>query len=201
MTAFNAPNASAYDTLLTRRSVKAKDMRGSGVEKSLLTKILEAGLRVPDHGKLTPWRYIVLEGEDRFKLGRLIKEALIAEGEANEQVADKMQGYATQGPTLVIAVYSPSTAKPIPEWEQMLSAGASVMNMLVAATALGVASQWLTGWASFSPTVMAGLGLKEDEKIAGLVFFGDHPETPPDERPRPSINEIVEWGFPAEGEA
>ncbi len=201
MTVLNTPNPSAYQTLLSRRSVKAKDMLGTGIDRPTLTKILQAGMRVPDHGKLTPWRFIVLEGDDRAKLGTLIKNALVTEGEASAEIAEKMQGYAKQGPTLVIAVYSPSNAKSIPEWEQMLSTGASVMNMLNAATALGIASQWLTGWASFSPTVMTGLGLKDNEKIAGLIFFGAHPEAAPTERPRPTLDERTHWGFPVSGGA
>lgn len=197
MTAFNTPNPSAFDTLMTRRSVKAKDMTGQGLPKAALDQILAAGMRVPDHGKLAPWRFIVLEGDDRAKLGDLIAEALVAEDACNTNAAEKMKGYATQGPTLVVAVFSPSTAKPIPLWEQQLSMGASVMNMLTAATALGYASQWLTGWASFSPAVANGLGLSEDESIAGLVFFGDHPEASPDERPRPDQGSHITWGFPA----
>ncbi len=86
-----------------------------------------------------------------------------------------------------------------PVWEQELSAGASCQNMLVAATALGFASQWLTGWAAFSPAVMKGLGLGEGERIAGLMFFGNHGEEPTDRR-RPVFDEQVSWGFP-EGEA
>lgn len=196
MTEFNAPLAPAYDLLMRRRSVKAKDMTGDGVDKDTMRKILAAGLRVPDHGKLAPWRFIVLEGDERKKLGRLISYALMEEGETSLKVAEKMQGYATQGPTLVIAVYSPSSAKPIPEWEQQLSMGASIMNMLNAATALGVASQWLTGWGAFSPTVAAGLSLSAEEKVAGLLFFGDHPETAPTERTRPDFDDHISFGFP-----
>lgn len=198
MTEFNTPNTSAYDTLMHRRSVKAKDMGGDGLPREDMVKILKAAMRVPDHGKLAPWRFLVLEGSEREQLGELISDALVAENACNSNAAEKMKGYATQGPTLVVAVYSPSTARPIPEWEQQLSMGASVMNMLTAATALGYASQWLTGWATFSDHVARGLGLTEDEKIAGLVFFGDHPQEAPTERPRPDFDSQVHWGFPGE---
>lgn len=194
----NTPNPSAFETLMNRRSVKAKDMQEPGPDRETLDQILTAAVRVPDHGKLAPWRFIVLEGDERCRLGELISTALVAEGQASEKVAEKMQGYATQGPTLVILISSPSDAKPIPVWEQELSAGAVGMSMLNAATALNVASQWLTGWASFSPTVAKGLGLTEKERIAGLFFFGTHPDNAPLERDRPALDDKVHFGFPGE---
>ncbi len=184
---------------MRRRSVKARDMVGPGPDRETLEKILSAGMRVPDHGKLTPWRFIVLEGAAREQLGDLISEALVAENNASENIAEKMKGYATQGPTLVIAIHSPSTARPIPAYEQMLSTGAACQNILVAATALGIAGQWLTGWAATSKTVASGLGLAGDEQIAGFLFFGSQSEEPT-ERPRPSLEDRVVWGFPEGGQ-
>ncbi len=105
-------------------------------------------------------------------------------------------GYATQGPVLVIAIFSPSNEKPIPIWEQWLSTGSACQNMLISATALGFASQWLTGWAATSSAVAGGLGLCEHEQIAGFMFFGDHPEKQPSERPRPVFEDQVHFGFP-----
>ncbi len=192
---FNTPNEATYDLLMTRRSVKAKDMAGPGPDRQAMAKILAAGMRVPDHGKLEPWRFIVLEGEEREKLGDLIAKGLLSENETNPNVAEKMKGYATQGPVLVVAVFSPSDNRPIPLLEQEMSAGAACQNMLIAATALGYASQWLTGWASYSPTVASGLGLAEGEKIVGLLFFGNHGDEPT-ERPRPNTVDHVIWGFP-----
>ncbi len=192
---FNTPNDASYDLLMTRRSVKAKDMAGPGPDRQAIEKILAAGMRVPDHGKLEPWRFIVLEGAEREKLGDLIAKGLVSEDETNPNVAEKMKGYATQGPVLIIAISSPSDSRPIPLLEQEMSAGAVCQNMLIAATALGYASQWLTGWASYSPTVASGLGLTEGEKIVGLMFFGNH-GTEPTERPRPNTEDHVIWGFP-----
>lgn len=192
---FNPANPATYDLLTARRSVKTRDMRDPGPSKDAVTKILTAGMRVPDHGKLAPWRFIVLMGTDRARLGDLIVFGLITENETSEKVAEKMKGYATQAPTLVVAVHTPQSSSPIPVWEQQLSIGAACQNMLIAATALGFASQWLTGWASYSPTVKNGLGLSEDEKIAGFLFFGDHSENMPSERPRPVFSDHVQWGF------
>lgn len=194
---FNTPNPETYDLLMNRRSVVAKAMQGPGPDDAVIKQILAAGMRVPDHGKLAPWRFIVLRGEEREKLGELIAKALIEENETSEKIAEKMKGYATQGPVLVVAVSCVQDHPVIPVWEQELSAGAACQNMLVAATALGYASQWLTGWAAFSPAVMKGLKLAEGERIAGLMFFGDHGDEPTD-RKRPVFDKQVSWGFPEE---
>jgi nitroreductase len=197
-TNFNPTNPETYELLMKRRSVKANDMLAPGPDHETITKILAAGMRVPDHGKLAPWRFIVLEGEAREKLGDVFADLAVTEYDANEQLVQKAKGYATQGPTLIIAISSPSTKHPIPEWEQHLSAGAACQNMLVAATALGLASQWLTGGGSYSPKVCKALGMTEKEKIAGLMFFGQHGERAPTERPRPNIDDHIIWGWPSD---
>lgn len=193
---FNTPNPATFDLLMNRRSVKAKDMEGPGPDRATLEKILRAGMRVPDHGKLAPWRFVVLEGEDRGKLGDAICDALIKEQETSEKIAEKMKGYATQGSVLVVAIFSPREHPAIPHWEQQLSTGAACQNMLIAATALGHAAQWLTGWGSYSPSVRAALQMAEAERIAGFLFFGDKPEKQPTERPRPELENHVTWGWP-----
>lgn len=194
----NPANSETYDLLMQRRSVKTRDMQGPGPDRTVMTKILAAGMRVPDHGMLTPWRFIVLEGAEREKLGDIIVAALISEKETSEKIAEKMKNYATQAPTLVIAISNPGTERPIPEWEQHLSVGAACQNMLVAATALGFAGQWLTGWASYSPTVCTALGMGPNEKIAGFMFFGHHGDEQPAERARPQLDNHVIWGWPAD---
>lgn len=195
-TSFNTPNAATYDLLMTRRSVKSRDMQGPGPDRAMLEKILAAGIRVPDHGKLAPWRFVVLEGEAREKLGDAICAALVKEQETSEKTAERMKGYATQGPVLVVAVFSPKFHPAIPEWEQQLSTGAACQNMLIAATALGVAAQWLTGWGSYSPSVRDELKMAANERIAGFLFFGNHGPDQPTERPRPNIEDHVTWGWP-----
>jgi len=196
-TTFNKPSIEAYDLLMNRRSVKTRDMHEPGPDREALEKILAAGMRVPDHGKLAPWRFIVLTGDARAKLGKVITDGLIAEWETSQKTAEKMSGYATQSPALIIAVYSPNDSRPIPEWEQQLSAGAACQNMLIAATALGYAAQWLTGWASYSKYVAKALKMTEQEKIAGFMFFGSHSRQPT-ERPRPNPADHVIWGWPAD---
>ena len=194
---FNTPSDEAYDLLMNRRSVKTRDMRDPGPDRQALEKILAAGMRVPDHGKLAPWRFVVLTGDDRVQLGKVISDGLIAEWETSEKTAEKMSGYATQSPALIVAVYSPNESRPIPEWEQQLSTGAACQNMIVAATALGYAAQWLTGWASYSKYVAKALRMTSQEKIAGFLFFGSHSRQPT-ERPRPDPADHVTWGWPAD---
>ncbi|NVJ97025.1 MAG: nitroreductase [Alphaproteobacteria bacterium] len=192
---FNTANPATYDLLMNRRSVKAKDMVGPGPDRTAMEKILSAGMRVPDHGKLNPWRFIVLEGTDREKLGDLIAEGLVKEDERDPKIAEKMKGYASQGPVLVVAISCLNPAHKVPLMEQELSIGAACQNILVAATALGYASQWLTGWAAYSKTVADGLGVGANEKIAGFLFFG-HQDREPTERPRAVEAEHITWGFP-----
>jgi len=196
---FNTPNEATYDLLMNRRSIKAKDMVGPGPDRAEMEKILAAGMRVPDHGKLAPWRFLVLTGAEREKLGDLIAEGLVVEDERDPRVAEKMKGYASQGPVLVVAIMCLNPDHKIPVLEQELSIGAACQNMLVAATALGFASQWLTGWAAYSKTVANGLGLSANEQIAGFLFFGNQADEPT-ERPRPNISDHITWGFPESNE-
>ncbi len=197
---FNSPNPATYNLLMTRRSVKTRDMTSPGPDQNAIEQILAAGMRVPDHGKLGPWRFIVLRDQSQEKLGDLIAAMLVSENETRPEIAQKMKGYATQAPVLIIAISSPKNDSPIPLWEQELSAGAACQNMLVAATALGYAGQWLTGWAAYSPGVQASLGLQADEKIAGFLFFGSHDRTP-SERPRPEAGNHITWGWPEAGQS
>lgn len=189
---FNIANTETLDLLLTRRSVKTTDMIGPGPSKGDLEKIFAAAMRVPDHGKLAPWRYIALMGDKRDKLGEAIATALEAEQEVSEKVREKMKDYGNQAPVCVIAVHCQSDKRPIPAWEQELSTGASIMNLLIATHALGYVGQWLTGWAAFSPTVAKELNLANNEKIAGFIFLGNQ-DGQPKERPRPDFNEVVTW--------
>lgn len=191
---FNTSNPQTLNLLMKRRSVKAKAMIEPGPDRAQLSEILQAAIRVPDHGKLNPWRFIVLTGEDRNKLGALISQGLKNEGDVSQKVCEKMAGYATQGPTLIIAVSSPVEHRAIPLFEQQLSMGAACQTLLIAAHAIGFVGQWLTGWAATSKTVKDGLGLKSHEKIAGFIFLGSQ-ACDPSERPRPNFDDVVQWGL------
>jgi nitroreductase len=179
------------DFLKTRRSVKPREMDGPGPSPAELDTILTIGARVPDHGKLAPWRFIVFEGDARARAGEVIAAAL-ARNKPDASAADleAAKSALTEAP-LVIGVVS--TIKPhpkVPPWEQELSAGASCMNIVSAATALGYGANWLTGWFAFDRHVLEGLGLAAHEKIAGFIHIGK-PTRPNEDRPRPDLAEIV----------
>jgi len=189
------PNLEALNLLLSRRSVKSRDMAMPAPNAKDLETILSAAIRVPDHGKLTPWRYVVLESAGQEQLGESITKALIKENETSEKVAEKMAGFATQAPLLIVAIFNPERDHAIPLDEQKFSMGAACMNMLLATHALGYAGLWLTGWASRSPSVAEDLGLSKNEQIAGFMFIGT-PQKVPNERPRPNVADITSFGMP-----
>lgn len=181
----------ALDLLKTRRSAKTRDMHGPGPSPAELETILTIGARVPDHGKVTPWRFIVFEGEGRLRAAEIIAKVFAARNPdaTAEQIAAEKARFS-EAP-LIIAVVSRTKPHPkVPAWEQELSAGASAMNIVTAAAALGYAANWLTGWMAFDRDVLAGLGLAADEKIAGFVHIG-RIDQPIEDRPRPALSEIV----------
>ena len=181
----------ALDLLKTRRSVKPREMTPPGPAAAELETILTIGARVPDHGKLAPWRFIVFEGEARQRAGEIIA-GVFARKNPNASAADiEIEKRRLTDAPLVIGVVSFTRPHPkVPAWEQELSAGASAMNMVTAATALGYGACWLTGWFAFDRDVLDGFGLKADEKLAGFIHIGT-PSKPGHDRPRPSLSDIV----------
>jgi nitroreductase len=181
----------AIDLLKMRRSVKPREMSGPGPSPADLETILTIGARVPDHGKLTPWRFIVFEGDARARAGEVIASVFARKNpQAPPAEIDAERHRLTDAP-LVIGVVSFTKPHPkVPPWEQELSAGASAMNIVTAATALGYGACWLTGWFAFDRDVLDGLGLKPDEKFAGFVHIGT-PSKPSEDRPRPALADIV----------
>ena len=179
------------DLLKTRRSVKPHEMSGPGPSPSELETILTIGARVPDHGKLTPWRFIVFEGNARARAGEIIAEIFARKNpQATHAEIDIEKHRLTDAP-LVIGVVSFTKQHPkVPAWEQELSAGASTMNIVTAATALGYGTCWLTGWFAFDRDVLDGLGLKANEKFAGFIHIGTLSKLGED-RPRPALADIV----------
>ena len=181
----------AIDLLKTRRSVKPREMTGPGPSPADLETILTIGARVPDHGKLAPWRFIIFEGEARHRAGEVIAKVFARKNPgATPAEIDVEKRRLTDAP-LVIGIVSFTRPHPkVPSWEQELSAGASAMNIVTAATALGYGACWLTGWFAFDRDVLDGLGLKADEKLAGLIHIGTVSK-PNEDRPRPALSEIV----------
>jgi nitroreductase len=179
------------DLLLRRRSTSAKAMGEPGPDAAQLRQILQAASRVPDHGKLFPWRFLVIEGEARAALGEVLAEALVARNATvSESLKRFERGRFLRAPVVIAVISSLKTEKPIPEWEQRLSAGAVCQTMLVAAAASGFGANWLTEWCAYDEIVTAKLGLGEGEKVAGFVYIGTA-TAPLEERDRPVLEDIV----------
>ena len=173
-------------------------MIAPGPSNEELQKILQIAMRVPDHGKLSPWRFVVVGKDQREHLAVLLHKALQAEDEcAGPAHHEKEDEFARQGEALIVLVSSPIPDHKIPVWEQQLSAGAAAMNLLTAAHAMGYVGGWITGWRAYSPMVNAAFA-GPGERIAGFIFIGS-PGRELVERPRPDPAEIVRnWEPPAD---
>lgn len=177
--------------LLQRRSVPSRWLGEPGPSEQEVETLLRVASRVPDHGKLVPWRFILVQGDARHRLGAVLATAFQADnpGAGEDKLAAERERFA-QAPLVVAVVSRVVPHVKIPDWEQVLSAGAVCMNLLNAASALGYGASWLTGWAAFDRRVLDALGLKPDERIAGFIHIGTAKETLAD-RDRPSLNDIV----------
>ena len=178
--------------LSARRSVKPDRLVAPGPSPAELDTILTIASRVPDHKKLAPWRFIVLEGEARARLGEVVADACIAaEKEPPSHVRLETERMRLMRAPLVIAVVSRVTPhRSAPEWEQVLSAGAACLNLCLAANALGYGTSWITEWIAYNAAVGAALHLADNERIAGFIYVGT-PTERSDERERPALGEIV----------
>jgi nitroreductase len=180
------------DFLLQRRSVKAAMLGEPGPSRAQLETILTAAVRVPDHKKVEPWRFVIFEGEARATFGRVLLKACLAEEKETPSAArlEMERTRLLRAPT-VVAVISRVTPTPgAPEWEQVLSCGAVCFNLCLAANALGFGTCWITEWYSYSRAVHAGLGLAANERMAGFVYIGTAKERQPD-RDRPQLAKIM----------
>jgi nitroreductase len=186
----NRPAPQTLDLLLSRRSGTAKAMTGPGPDEGQLRTILTAAARVPDHGKLFPWRFIVFEGDGRMRVGDVLAAALKAnEPEATEDRLKIERERFLRAPAVVGVVSRVLENIKIPTWEQQLSAGAACQNMLLAAHAMGYVANWLTEWCAYDRLVSEKLGLAQGERIAGFVYIGTSAVTL-EERPRPELENI-----------
>ena len=182
--------------LLTRRSVSARYLTGPAPTHQQIETMLTVASRVPDHGKLAPWRFVVIQGDARAKLGAIA--ATIAKQKQDITDTERLHAEQTRfsRAPLVIAVISKADQHPkIPEWEQYLSAGAACLNLLNAASALGYGACWLTEWVAYDEDFSRALGLSGHERIAGYIHIG-HIQQQPTDRPRPALGDIVTyWGI------
>jgi nitroreductase len=188
---FKGNSPETLDLLARRRSTSAKAMGAPGPNAEQLSQILGAAARVPDHGKLFPWRFIVFEGEALAEFGLVLEQALVAKrADVGEGLRRFERNRFLRAPLVVAVVSSLKTEKPIPEWEQRLSAGAVCQNMLIAAAAIGFGANWITEWYAYDEIVDKALGLGEGERIAGYVYIGTGTEELA-ERDRPVMDDIV----------
>jgi nitroreductase len=184
-------NAVLRDYFLTRRSVGMAFLQEPGPNAEELRMILTIGTRVPDHGKLTPWRLILIAGDDRAKAGERLAEIARAKNPAIEDVQLDLERRQFLPAPLTVGVIS--TAKPhlkIPEFEQLLSAGNVAFNIVNGAYALGFAAQWVTRWYAYDEAAASMLGAREGERFVGFVHIGT-PAATIEDRPRPTLEEVV----------
>jgi len=182
----------AKTLLATRRSVPIPALAEPAPTADELTAILTAATRVPDHGKLAPWRFILFRGEAAAAIG--LKLADLADRKNGSPLGEGRRAFEEQRFTrapLVVGVVS--TAKPhfkVPEWEQVLSAGAATMNLIHAAHAHGYGANWITEWVAYDDDAKAVMGIAADEKVVGFNYLGT-PKDAPSDRPRPELSAVV----------
>ena len=179
------------DLLQRRRSVAPHLLTEPGPAPDEVETLLTIAARVPDHGRLVPWRFIVSSGEARLRIGEAIANAFRADnpGASEEKVAFERHRLA-RAPLVIAVVSSAGPHVKIPDWEQVLSAGAVMMNLLTAANAMGYGTSWITEWYGYDRRVLEVLGLLPTERLAGFVHIGTPVEVPLD-RPRPALSDIV----------
>ncbi len=189
-TSLNRPSPSTLDLLLSRRSGSAKAMTTPGPSPAELALILKAAARVPDHGKLFPWRFIVIDGDARARMGEVLIAALDETERASPERVEQERNRFLRAPTVVAVVSRVREMIAIPVWEQQLSAGAVCQTLLLAAHSLGYVGNWLTEWCAYRPAVKNALGLSSGERIAGFIYLGTAAQ-PLEERVRPDMDALV----------
>ncbi len=185
------PSTDTLALLMRRRSTVANNMGEPGPTPDQIDDLLRITTRVPDHGKLAPWRFIIFEHDARASFGKVLRKCFAAANpDASSDILDFEEKRFTRAP-LVIAVISRVREKyKIPEWEQQLSVGAVCQNLLIGASAMGFAAQWITEWYAFDQNVKDTLSLKSGERVAGFIYIGTATEAPR-ERVRPDTPALV----------
>ncbi len=175
--------------LSSRRSGRPRDMVGPGPDAAQLRSIVATASRTPDHGKLNPWRVVHVAGDQRDRLAELLTAAYRAEKpDAGRLEIEAMETFARLAPEMLVVLFCPRESSKIPLWEQQLSVGAFVMNLLHSIHAQGFVGGWITGWPSYSAAVRDQFGAAP-EQIAGFVFIGTAGQ-PLEERPRPDLDAV-----------
>ena len=188
------PTHDPLQLLDARRSTPSRQLGPPGPDHATLLRMLRAAVRVPDHGKLVPFRFIRLQGEARHALGDLLAaRTLHLQPDAADAVVEKDRARFSHAPVIVTVVARLTPGHKVPEQEQLLTAGSVCFALLQAAQALGFGAQWLTGWMAYDAAVAATLGLSADERIAGFIHIGTPKmEAPERERPDPALL-LTDW--------
>jgi nitroreductase len=187
------PSAQTLALLARRRSASPQAMTGPGPSRAELHELLRLAARAPDHGKLFPWRFVILEGEAKAAFVRGLEPLAADQPNAEKALATLAK---IRIPPLSVAVISKVIDCPIPEWEQVLSSAAVCQNLLLAADAMGYGANWITDWYAYDDRAKALLGLEPNERVAGFVHLGSPGEAPL-ERVRPDLDKLVsEWKAP-----
>jgi len=173
-----------------RRSAKPFFLSEPAPSSAQLDAILRLASRTPDHGKLTPWRFIVFEGDGRARAGAALADVMAKTGDATEETLKATRETFTRAPLVIAVVFTPKQSIKAPEWEQVLAVGAVSYGLLLAAHAFGFGGVWLTGWPTYNADARTALGLKADEQIAAFIHLGTQTETQP-ERVRPDLVALV----------
>ena len=179
----------ALARLAVRRSASAQLLAAPGPSEAEIEQILHLGARTPDHGKLFPWRFVVLGPQSRADLSEALAALAETQGRVDKDLA--VLAKLANPPLTVMVVSTPIQGHKVPVWEQQLSAGAVCMNIEHAADALGYSASWITDWYAYDPAAVALFGVKDGETIAGFIHLGTVAE-PPLERPRPNMAHKVE---------
>lgn len=183
------PSPETLAFLARRRSAAAAALTAPGPDAEQLNTLLRIAARVPDHGKLAPWRFMIFEDEAKERFAAICEKIYAARTPGAEAGQVQMERDRLLNPPVIIAVVSSVLENhKIPEWEQILSAGAACMTLLNAANAMGFAGQWRTDWMAYDPQVKDMMGLRSGERVAGFIYLGTAPEDPVErKRPDPQI--------------
>jgi nitroreductase len=177
--------------LKTRKSGSAKAMAGPGPDAAQIAEMLDIAVRVPDHGKLNPWRFILFEGDARAKIGEAFAARWqVLHPDHSEDSLSFQRGLFLRAPVVIAVVSTAAPHNKIPEWEQLLSSAAVSYNLVLAATAMGFHAQWQSDWVAYDAGATAAIGLKGTERVASLVYVGTS-TVPLEDRPRPDAQSLL----------
>ncbi len=177
--------------LKSRKSASAKAMTGPGPSKAQMDEILEIAVRVPDHGKLAPWRFILIEGEGRARMGQGFAEIWAKNNPTHgAETSEFQRGLFMRAPIILVVVSTATVHGKIPVWEQQMSSASVCYNAVLAATALKFAAQWQSDWVAYDEAAKAVMGVAAHERVSGIIYIGTS-SVELEDRPRPDVSSLL----------